>query len=534
MAGSRLPDHEVSVYKVEASFSCGGKSDYAVSSFTMSWGMNEIPRASILLPLNHTSSKQRVTVFRSSDPSRYARRKTLDEVQSVMDSDDNSCSFSFSSSKMDGPGPSGLSMSVDGWRVVGVRLEPQNRVSPGGVVVDIAHPMSKLRSSPGFFVVNDRKFYEDLEDKVKKADSVLAVADATLDALEKYIGSANESPLGNEDSSFAVEGAKVRLQNYIASGELSMLPYLYMFPDDSKEYAATACKIELAKQFCNLGNSVPLDSFVGLCNALGAYFRVSPTDRTATMHILQPWVRGVAPEIDGETVYQTQLAPDSDPICGIRVRGYTVSKVSCNQSTYSDNKPLADSGSGKGTGSYTGDTLLYYQSVGKIINTAMEPFAENMVSTAAILKARGDKDKVSTKSSDGARPASVNRLDKGLYDKMVAITGGESTGKDVLAKMLKATACTTFARMFRRTASASVILPAAVPYDSIPAIGAFATVSVGTGGKDITGVVSHIDLSGSCSNGTCSCTYRLDYAGKPPEKGAKAVNMIWDAAGSGT
>ena len=517
-------------YAVDANMTCGGKA-YRVVSVSLSWGVNEIPTARVLTPIKYMMDGVDLKnyVVRGSDFSKglnpYFPLSDLKTSGSA-----NSCDLEIEVSRLDGDGPYGVQISLSGWRVIDVSMEAQTRTSPGGVWVTIAHPISRLLSSPGFFYVGSAKFNEELEDNVLNAGNVVEVADGTLNAIASALAESDqqtENKSGGSDTS--VEGENERIGNWVDIGDISSFPYVHLFGDIS-DVAEEACKLCLSSYFLNMTASAPYHAFVTMLKSVGAYLSITPVDEKATVKVSNPWARDEeAINIESSHVAYTSIRPDSDPICGIRLRGASPSDAVVI-SSLQDRRKLSKTESDT---SVIGDTMYYYSSTGKIINTDIPQFAKRMLGEAAIRKKKKDEEGTSSQqesSDDDDDGVSVpsDEFKPELFDALTddSSADGESS-EDILKKMYDVTAESLFATEYMRTSTMQVSV---VPDGDIGTYkpGSFVTVSAGTGGQSLTGTLVHADLTVSSKNGTCLFTVSCSHVGEPPDNGdGPPMNKIW-------
>lgn len=522
-----------SSYKIDVRFKCQGV-DLRASSFSMSWGMNEIPSARVVLPLNITDEGkgEGVFTFKSSDPSKYALNPTLKAVNAVKNSGTgNTCDLGIKVDKLEGSGPNGFSLAVSGWRIKETSLEPQSRVSPGGVVVTIAHPIVDLTMSPGYFNPGTDDFMGDVFDAVDEADNVIEVADKTLDAIQKAMDSSEykeaHRQMGAGEAKMQAEGAEMRISDYIDIGECTSLPYVHLFP--KQDVARKACKRTLAQHFLKLPQNTPFDAFVSFCSQTGAYFRLGPKDKRAKLCILRPWKRDGSKKVFSDSsVYESTLTPDANPICGVRMQGMSVSESSPEASTLAGRRPVDTKRS-----VVKGDTVYYFQTHGKMLNMGPPDFAKRMVGMAAIVDAEeGSKDKASTTDSGGGTRhiLSFDEFEKGLFDQLEKTAGGKDAAVNLLADIYDTTAETIFATWYKASARAVVATPALDGFDKLPEVGGLGQVSAGTGGATVTGVATHFELASTASGVGIVLRAHLGYADDPPSMagtGEVPDNRVW-------
>ena len=542
-----------SVVKVSASLKCRGV-QFDVSSFSLSWGLGAIPTARVsLAPLFMSASSSsgdgraiQHLSLRSSDYSSYSNGSTYDFLsESKNDANWNKVTLSVSMTRKEGNDPQGFSFDLNDWRITNLALEKQNRVSVGCVVATIAHPSSLLMSSPGYFFAAMDEFKDKLEDAVtsEKVNDVIGVADATLDVIQEAIGAQQLVNKSTEDQSATqnelVKASGVRIGHYFGTGLLDTFPYVSLFPTDLADYAKKACKIVMAEQLLNLRSSTPFQAFLGLLGSVGASTAMMPDGDTGWLVKIDPWDRSDAAAgggrtspgmlVPGEYVAEVEMLPDSDPICGVRIRGMSVSDavvITTLQDVQSLDKNRASS--------LASDTMYFYGSTGKIVNTTVPEFARAIASKAALLKKKASGEEVTSTSPSNDNDVIVNpdEFDATVIDSVSDTVGTEYKPSTVQQDIREATAETVFAMEYRRAALLRVVL---VPsgdggFPLFPAPGSLIDVDVGTGGSTVEGILSSAEMSASCANCVCTTTLTLAYAGDPPKLNGNSVprNRAWD------
>lgn len=535
-----------SVYKVTASFTCGG-STYGVSSFSVEWGMNKIPTASLLLPLVGGGSSGETVVHTDNDPSQ--KSDVFEMMQAAADSR-MSCECTFKVVPVTGSAhgnDNGIDMTLSNWIVAQACLDPQNRVSPGGVRVFIEHRISNLASTPGFFSPPDTAFINRLVEKIDPCDpDVVVIADTVLDALYDVNNDKNVSLVFAEGSE--TPGSE-KLGDYIDSGDIAKkLPYTHLFTDGSdadgsfSELVSKACKRSIAKWFMQhvtvSSGSTPWASLVTLLSDLGAYVRVLPMEgngnsgKTATLHVLDPWYDRPGgdgndpPDTYAGVTAEVKSSPDAYPICGIRVKGLSETDALV-QSTTSDQTPI-DQEDEKAA---TGDTVYYHKAYGRVVTVDVPEFAKAMVGEAAAMQASGTGGGHTTTGE--RRIVSFTKFDEELYKDMQVVAGSEVKAGEIVRDILKATAETRFSEMFRSSAITNVSLAGVVGYDFLQKPGEFLAISTGVGPSSVVGVVNSVRVSGSCSGGSCVIQYSLSHTGRAGLLGQSAPkNKVWEQSQS--
>lgn len=504
------------ILNVDAAVSVPGlEGTCPANSFSVAWGINIIPYANLVLPLNY-SSKETFEAYKSDDPSRSAEMKTFDILNDLKEGDDssNSVSVTITVEEVISGGFSAplASMTLDGWKITNVTLQPQNKTSPGGVILQIEHPMCRLRSTPGFFYVSGldfEKFANDID-----GGGIIEIGDSVTEKLKEMIddrGSREGGVRWNIES--AADVYNVKLSEYI--DDSLGLPYVgsegINWGNADMSALEKACKVMLAYQFFDLRNSVPLDAVLVLARMLGFYIRINYDDKRASLEKLDPWAgRESVTAIPDEIIESVKISPDTSPICGIRLTSTNADTTIV--STLGSFRPLDASANA------SSDTMFYYSSKGAIINTTTPDFLGKMLGLAAKLVSNpASSGKTSTHSEDENIVPRDHVEDPA--DTINVVGNSKSASITILDDVHNVTAEALFCQQYkaRQIVSASCALVT----DSFPGIGTFASVSVGTGGKDITGMVTGIVVEGSSSGGTCRFTVNMAYCGDPPDIGGK-------------
>ena len=540
--------HTANVYKVTAELFIGSgeadssgedKSTYiTVNTFKIVYGMNMIPRVQAVVSLvcDTRKSIDGTVVMKSDDFTTEGGSNSTFNILSKAKTDDEACSFRLSIDKIDeSDGPGSMVFTLKDWVVADVGIEPQNMVSPGLVIVTLAHPMWRLLESPGFFCIDSETFSKTLHDTVDDANDVVEVADKVLAAIEAAMNSEDYKTSHvslREGFYFSVKGAGRRLSEYIdVDQSLSgKWPYVHLF-DGTKlaPQAVLACKMVLARYFLNLQQNTPFDALVRFCQDAGCYIKVGLLDEKAKLCLLNPWgKRKKSLVVEPNTLASVGVGQDRTPIAGVRMRGMAVSSASPVVTTLSSNAPVSET-----RDIVHGDTLYMYTDAGAIVNLGIPEFTSKIVSQALTLKnsgiSSGDSSNVSTTNSKKVI-VDMTAFTKDIYTNIKEFVGGDEDETDSLvAAIFDTTARTQFALLYRRTTALELQLPAMV-LQAGPEIGSIVQVGTGTGGATVTGIVSAVEISGSCTNGSVVKTIACGYsASKYVDFDSMPQNNIWNA-----
>ena len=527
-------------WKVSASFSCGDK-QFAVSSFTVEWGVNRIPSAKVVIPLTCGVPDGASAVYTGPDASAAGKDSSYACVQAAADKR-GPCTLTFDVKPVTGKTSGdavGLSMVLEGWLVSQATLEPQVRKVPGGVVVHIEHPISKLADTPGFFAIADPSFLDSMLSAAEDDKNVIEVADTVLSEIAGKMDRAAESFDGQNFEEIQDALKELSISAYIDTEELAgIFPYVHLFQGDPEfvDLITKSCKRSLARQFMRSvsveNGSTPWGAFVGTMASLGAYVRVLPQSNgeKAKLCVLQPWEnRSYPSQVQDSTVYMVRVLPDSQPICGIRIQGLSENEASVQSTQTSQTVIDPGDGSGsEGAGSdkkaAVGDTVYYHKAYGTVLTVTVPSFAMAMIGEAAAMQASG---RGSHSTTDERRLVSYDQLDNELYDNMQVVVGSKIRAEEMMNDLLKETAKSTFSSMFRSKALAEITMPAVVEYPAIPLPGSLVGVSVGVGDTGLSGILQSVVVHGSCQDGSCMCTYVLSHAGTEGSAPAGLRNTIW-------
>lgn len=489
------------------------------SSFTIAWGINLIPYANIVLPLNYSNNK--LGVYRSLDFSAYALNKTYDILEKLKEGDDaaNSVLFVVTVYEMvEGEEVQISEIRLEGWKVTNVKLQPQNRRSPGGVEVTIEHPMCVLKSTPGFFYVGGMDF-EKLAKEIT-GNGIISIADSTIDKLKEAIDEQASKTGGKRWNIEKADSVYTHKLSDFIDDDLG-LPYIdspYInWGNADKDALTEACKVSIASSFFNLRESVPYKALTALGELLGFYCKIAYDDERAKLRKYDPWQNRNSPfVIDKEHVFETRITPDTRPICGIRLTSSGMDNTIV--STLSSFRPL-DAATNESL-----DTMFYYSNKGSVINTTTPAFVGKMLGRAAVIASNpATSSNVSTTSNDNIVPR--DRVEDPADS--LNVTGASNTAAlTILDDVHNVTAESLFCMMYKsnyRLDVTCVLLELA-----FPEIGSFATVSSGTGGYSLAGMVTGITIQGSSAGGSCQYTINMAYVGDPPKIGENIpMNKIW-------
>lgn len=516
------------VYSISVKFSCGSSGSIDASSFDVTWGYNQIPQATVLIPLNKFKSSSNVYVIPYEDPSLGGSNPTLADVRNAFSDLDAKCSLSIDIDKIAGTGEDGMSLSLSGWRMTNMAMQPQNNASPGGIVVTIQHPMSKLTASPGFYNPGTANFYPKFVKHIKGANNILEVGDGVLDAIEEALKENERAENIGTSDKLIVEGAGVRLKDYFDIGDCSEFPYLNLF---SSNGANGACKKAFGEYFLQAtkSGSTPFHGLVSVLNDNAAYFQIGPTDAKATLKVLNPWLNRIATKFSAGSVYEVAMIPDTLPICGIRVYKSSVADNTA-ESNYTSTKPLA----ARAKNMSRGDIIFYHQARGNVYPVVVPRTVGRMASLISIYEQnKSNKKGESNTSKDKHRIVQSDSFDINFLLSRGAGKATNPASGAALAKAYSRFAEAQFMRLFKQTARVTVSMAAVESSSTWPKIGDFKSVDVGTGGEEMTGMVTGMKLSGSAGAGSgCILQCIMGYVGDLSSLKADATprNRLWDAA----
>lgn len=533
-----MAEETVGVYRVEAAVSLkGGKAGVIELEITQT--INDIPTARILLPLSLGDLYgKNVVVYNDEDPSNdiASGSQTYQACKDMQDGRDT-ISIEIWTIKATGNGGGDKSIiKIDGWRITDVSLQPQTRLSPGGVLVTAKHPMCELLESPGFFNAPGADYEKILKDK--EPTNIIEAGDDMLDAIYKVIsedGYTSEKLKNQDHYEALVAGSKVRLADYIeCDADANKFPYEDRFSGNLATYFKKASRLAFALCFASLPQSVPFNALLNLCNLLGLYI-APPLDggEKAKLKVVDPWKnrKGTkTTKVPNREVYSSQTSRDTDPICGIRFIASPQDSVII--STLTDIKPVQKNAKISG-----GETMYYFNSIGRIINTSLPHFLYDIFS---IMFRLYNKERVKTTSeSTGTKASHAQYDDPKAQLKSFGI--GESQAKSIIDDLQTATAKAMFVNLHRRTQRSSVTKP--LIDDDFPKLGEYVSFKAGTGGDNVEGVLVQNIIRASCPQGICTVTHNMAYCGDIAAETVKGEggsdskkaleNELWAKASSG-
>lgn len=508
---------EEAVYTVDAYVTVGG-TKIPVADITVTNSINDIPTAVALLPLGLVNAK--IGLFVSTDAANNAKNKVYDICLDAKDNDSD-VSIDISTTPIGGVTAAfGGSFSVSGWKLTSVALQPQNRVSPGGVVIVAKHPMCKLMDAAGFFYAPGADYERLLSGMT--SNNIIEAADNMLDLISKTIDSKDYTKLklgvtGDYDV-VKKRASEIRLKNWIeCDGASKGWPFTKLVGgEDYSKACSTAFALNFMK---NVSNSVPYSALLSISNQLGLFIAPSfDGGKKAKLKVLNPWKRKGSSKFNDYEIYNTQVTRDSDPICGVRL--FETPKDVLLISNYAGAKPVDDD-----THAYGGEIVYCFGTKGRMINTTIPAFIYEVFSKLHKIVAAK---KMSAFSTGGETTRASNTTFENPEANLVS-SGTEAENLSVLDILQAAVAKTIFIAAHRRTQRASVIKPF-IDSGDIVDLGSFSTFKAGTGGDNAKGMVTSVILQASCSRGTCTVTIESAYCGDPAKLGGNGAileNDMW-------
>lgn len=524
-----MPNEEEAIYKVKADLDIGGKRVPIIEIKVVN-EVNNIPYAYALLPLwlSNATAPGSTSVSRSSDPANNAHNLVYDICKNAQD-DDTGVSISIETIPIGGVTAGfGGSFGVSGWRISETELEPQNRVSPGGVRVTLKHPMIELTESSGFFRAPGVDYEKELDEN-KKSTNIIEAADNVLDLISEAIDANGYTQLKlgiTEDYDAVKSNAKsIRLKNWIeCDSSCNKFPFHKVIT--SKDFDA-ACSTAFALNYKNnIEQSGVFGALINMCMNLGLY--VAPEldgSKKAALKVLDPWSRKGVKNHNNYEIYQTAITRDKFPLCGVRL--FETARDTQLVSTFANAKPIANKV--KSTG---GEIVYCFGTEGAMLNTTIPPFVHEIFKKLhKILASR----KVSAFATSSIKRRASNTTWTEPSAVFNAIGGTEAEKLSALDKLQASVAKMIFISQYRKSQMASVTKPF-VDGNDILKIGSFSKFKTGTGGDTTTGLVTRVELTASCTRGTCSVTITSAYCGLPArmkinkKKTAILHNDMWDDA----
>jgi len=517
----------VSVYKPKAWINLGG-SNVFVMEVRVEWGMNIIPKATIHAPIIFGKTAGVVTI-RGDDASDNTASNTYKTACDIKDSGgtiDIHIRNTYIGGE-DGGESSNFSFSVSGWFITDVRMDPQSRSAPGGVVIVAEHPMCKLMDAAGFFWAPGVDFDELLTERSSEIINILTAGDTILDIIYKQLVSSDycQMKLGelNDYKKLLSKAADAKLSKYIKpEGKTAGLPTFGAALESGGDSYKKACGIELAMQFLQLSNSVPFKALIALCDFLGCYIAPDPKEDQAKLKVLDPWNRAGAYDAVDKTVYSTAMTGDSDPIVGVRF--LTSKKDSMIISTLANLKPedKKDRVGGEYVYLYTNPTGDDVH-MGRMINMAMPQLIAGIFArTGRIIDAK----KTSTLQQSGVSTEAPNAEWVDPTQNLSSVAQDVYSARAIYDNIQGSVAKAVFLKLHRETQRLSIIR---VLTDSkLPEIGKFISVDAGTNGEKITGMVTSNAIDASSTSG-CTITTTASYCGEVAKdpKGGILSNPMW-------
>lgn len=488
-----------------------------VSEFTITQGINSIPSGNFLLALtagdlSGNDDTEQVVVYTKDDPATdySSGDRTYDLCKDAQDNRD-SIDINIRIREL-GDRATSKNISISGWKITYVALQPQTRLSPGGVSITVQHPMCELLESPGFFYAPGANYEKILKDK--EPTNIVDAADNMLDAIYEVIsgeGYTAERLKKTNHYEALVAGAKVRLGKYLECvDDANGFPYEKRIPANLKKYYTKAARLAFALNFAQLPQSVPFNAMLSLCDQLGLI--IIPhlsAGKKAEIRVMNPWIgRGDKDlRVKDEEVYSAQTIRDSDPICGIRL--IASAKDSVIISTLTDIKPTQ-----KESKTVGGEVMYYYNDTGRIINTTLPSFLSGIFS---IMYRLYNKDRVRTLTNNNAGTKTKHSEYEDPKEQLKSLGLSNSAAQNVVDGLQNATAKAMFVLLHRKTQRASVTRP--FIDDNYPDVGSFASFKAGTGGDNVTGMLVQNVIRGSVTQGICSITHVLAYCGDTAYEG---------------
>jgi hypothetical protein len=510
------------VYKVDATVTVGGTA-IPVADVTITNGMNTVPTAVALLPPALAKEGSNITVF-TDDPTKVSTGDAVYEICKKAQDNDDDVSISVVVTALGGAAFDST-FEVGGWKITNVALQPQSRVSPGGVSITAQHPMCELLNAAGFFHAPGADYERILDEKEKSSTNIIEAADAMLEEIEKVINSEGYTQLKlgvTEDYEQVKKQAGVRLSKWLeCDSGASKWPFSNIIT--SKDYAK-ACSTAFALNFVDLPRSVPFEALLALCNQLGLFIAPSFSgSEKAKIKVLNPWKRrGVDHQLSTK-IYSTQVTRDSDPISGVRL--LESPRDTMIVSTLSSAKPVDDK-----TKAIGGEIVYCFGSKGRIINGAVPSIVYRIFSKLQkTIAANTVSTEISNKVNNSPRASNTTWEDPKTVLKSIGLTSSEAVS--ALDQMQAAVAKMMFICLHRRTQKATVTKP--FIEGDIPEIGSFSTFKAGTGGDNAEGMVTSVMIQASCTRGTCTITIGSSYCGDKAKMGSNGdvlINDMWGDA----